>query len=166
MPAEVLIEAVRLASIPCTKGQKGHQAVKHITDWWNATANPELRCAYGFSVYVKYGDDWLSGNPEERWVDAASWHRNLRPKAEATLLDGQVVIVFFKRSVDENEYSFDAKSVDGNTGINGGKWPEITGDGLVTWDSFEVLSVFPQRFPDVWAEVRTIGTNSAGEQHG
>lgn len=152
MPIGVFVEAVKKTVTPCEKGQKRHQAVQYMTDWWNATAEPAFRCAYGFALYVRRGEDWLSGTPEEGLVDRETWKRNEKPNAQATLLDGKVTIWFFTNSVDETPRSFNAKSVDGSEGVSGGKWEEITGDGLVTFDSYEALSLIPARFPDIWQE--------------
>ncbi|BDC78360.1 hypothetical protein ACEP28_32535 [Pseudomonas aeruginosa] len=64
MPAHVFVEAVRKASLPLVGQQTDHPAVRLITDWWNATAAPEHPSAYGFSLYVRDGESWLSGNPQ------------------------------------------------------------------------------------------------------
>lgn len=153
MPAHVFVEAVRLASEPCGYRQEGHAAVSHVTDWWNASAEPELRCAYGLALYVRYGEDWLSGDPEECWVSAATWARHAKPRAEATLLNGDVVIKFFKRPVDEDAYSYDSKAVDGSEGSSGGRWADYSGDEIITLDSHKMLNLVPLRFPEIWEQV-------------
>lgn len=156
MPVQVFVDAVKMATTPCEKGQEGHPAVKRITDWWNATATPDLQCAYGFALYVRHGDNWLSGNPEEGLVMADIWARHARPSAEATLLDGNIAFTFVKQSVDENDHAYEAKAVNGMEGFSGGKWPEITGNGILTYDAHEALSLIPTRFPEIWHKACTM----------
>lgn len=164
MPASVLIESIRLARAQCPANQEGHPAVKCLTDWWNANAEKELRSAYAFSLYVRYGVDWLAGDPEECWVSAEQWERGHHPGATASLLGGRVSIVFVKRSLDE-AHGFDAKCVDGSEGTSGGRWPEITGDGILTRYSHEALELFPSRFPDAWWELILAQVSVAETEH-
>lgn len=153
MPAAVLLEAVRLAALPCEEGQVEHQAVKHLARWWDGASAPELRGAFGFALYVRHGDYWLSGNPEEGWVDAGTWAKCSRPRAVAQLLQGRITFVFFQRPVDTPRNGFDAKAVDGSEGVSGGKWPGITAEGIVTRYSHEALSLLADRFPRAWRDI-------------
>lgn len=162
MPPRVLVEAVKLAEGPCDIGCQGwtlteHPAVKYLTDWWNSAATPDVRNAYGVSLYVQHGEDWLSGDPEEGLVDADTFAKSIKPRAEALLLDGRAVFIFLTESVDEDEHSFYSKAVDGSHGLSGGKWPEISGNGIVTFYSYKQLSIIPIRFPELWNEVCKIG---------
>ncbi|WP_449124945.1 hypothetical protein, partial [Pseudomonas viridiflava] len=116
LPMSVFVEAVRCAAASCVENQEGHAAVSHLTDWWNATADTELSSAYGLALYVRFGDRWLSGNPEESWVDAATWAKSAKPKSEATAMGGRLTVVFFKRSVNIGPNGFDARAVDGSEG--------------------------------------------------
>jgi hypothetical protein len=152
MPIDVFVQAVNLANADSVGTLQQAIAVQHVTDWWNATAAEELRCAFGFGLYVRHGDDWLSGTPEEGLVTQATWKRCSKPRAEATLLDGKVSFVFFKESVDENQTSFDAKAVDGGEGYSGGMWPGLTGNEIVMQGSYEVLELVPVRFPEIWQQ--------------
>ncbi|WOF81682.1 hypothetical protein P5704_027790 (plasmid) [Pseudomonas sp. FeN3W] len=151
MPTSVFVDAVHMASMPCEDNQEGHAAIKRITDWWNATVEPEFACAYGFALYVRFGEAWLSGNPEEHWVDATTWAKHAKPKAEATLLNGSFSFVFFKQTDEENAHSFLAKAVDGSHGFSGGKSAaETSGDAILTRYAHAALSLVPARFPEIW----------------
>jgi hypothetical protein len=151
IPAKIFVEAVRMARIPCHKDQASHPAVEHVTDWWNATSDPEHQHAYGFALYAQFGENWLSGNPEEGWIDAATWARNPKPKAQASLSQAGIVLVFFKGVVDEDEHSFDAKAVDGSDGFSGGKGAdETSGNSILTRYAHDALSRVPDRFPELW----------------
>ena len=152
MPIEVFVNAVRMATHPCSEGAESHPAIQCITDWWNATARRNYLYAYAFSVYVRSGEDWLSGDPEEGWVLKSSWEKYVRPNAEATLLDGKISLVFWRPSVD-TAHSFEARAVDGSEGTGGGKWAGITGNAILTRYSHQDLSIFPVRFPEVWREL-------------
>lgn len=152
IPAQIFIEAVKRAQIPCPVNQEGHPAVEFITDWWNLNAENGLQTAYGLALYVRYGNDWLAGDPEECWVSAEQCEKHRSPRAEGVLLNGRVIIAFIKRSTD-SAHGFDAKCVDGSGGTSGGRWPGITGDGILTRYSHQALSIFPERFPDAWCEL-------------
>jgi hypothetical protein len=152
MPVEVFVNAVRMANEPCPENAESHPAIQCITSWWNATARRKYLYAYGFSLYVRFGEDWLSGDPEEGWVLKDSWEKYEAPKAEATLLDGKISFVFFRPSIDA-EHFYDALAVDGSEGTSGGKWAGITGNGILTRYSHQALSIFPRRFPEVWCEI-------------
>lgn len=161
MPTRLFVDAVRMASIPLENNQEGHAAVKHITDWWNATVEPEFRGAYGLALYVRFGDAWLSGNPEEHWSDATTWAKNTKPKAEAILLNGNLSVVFFKQTAEENDHSFYAQAVDGSHGFSGGKAAtESSGNAILTRYAHEALSLAPARFPEIW---RIACAEAAGE---
>lgn len=160
MPNRILTEAVKLAGKPNRSGGYGwtateHPAVKCITDWWNAEAPVEVQKAYGLAMYVQYEDGWLSGDPEEGMVSHDQWHAHIRINAEASLCDGRVVFIFLTQSEDENDHSFFSKAVDGSHGYSGGKWPEISGDALITFYSYKQLSLIPSRFPDIWRVIST-----------
>lgn len=153
IPASIFVEAVRMASIPLHKDHRSHPAVECITDWWNATSEPEFQHAYGFALYVNFGEDWLSGNPEEGWVDTATWVRNSKPKAQASLGQGCMTFVFFKKAVDD-QHCFDAKAVDGSDGFSGGKGAdEASGNSILIRYAHEALSLVPDRFPELWRSV-------------
>jgi hypothetical protein len=152
MPIEVFVNAVNVAKNPCPEGAESHPAVKCITDWWNATAKQRYLYAYGFSLSVQYGEDRLSGDPEEGWILKDTWERYVRPHAQAMLLDGKVCFVFYRASID-TAHSFEARAVDGSEGTGGGKWGGISGNAIVTRYSHQDLSIFPVRFPEVWNEL-------------
>jgi hypothetical protein len=152
MPIEVFVNAVRMATAPCTENAESHPAIQCITDWWNATARQKYLYAYACFLYVRIGEDWLSGDPEEGWVLKSSWEKYEKPKAEATLLDGKICFVFLRPAVD-TEHSFEARAVDGSEGTGGGKWAGITGNGILTRYSHQALSIFPVRFPEVWRDI-------------
>lgn len=152
IPAGIFIDAIKLAQMPCLANQEGHPAVKVLTDWWNSTVQPEFQSAYGLSLYVRYGSDWMAGDPEEPWTSAQQFEKHSAPMSEGYLLGGRVMVNFFTHSVD-SECGYDAKSVDGSNGSSGGRWPGITGDGILTRYSHEALDIFPKRFPDAWCEL-------------
>jgi hypothetical protein len=151
MPTAVFVEAVRMASAPCAVAQEGHAAIKHMTDWWNAASSPEFQCAYALSLYVRFGDDWLSGDPEEGWVDGEAWARR-RPHSysTATLLGGRVRVEFYKEAVSLGGYGYDARAVDGSHGEIGVAWSGITANGVLTRYAHQALSYVPVRFPEIW----------------
>lgn len=151
LPGNLLIEAVKLSSIPLKNGQEGHPAVEYLTNWWNSTAAPAMRKAYSFALYVQYGEDWLSGDPDEHWVSAAAWEKHDKPRAQATALEGRVTLIFFTQATDDNENGYAAPSVDGSEGSSGGRWASMTGNAILTLDSLNILKILPERFADVWA---------------
>lgn len=151
LPGNLLIEAVKLSSIPLKTGQEGHPAVEHLTNWWNSTAAPAMRKAYSFALYVQYGEDWLSGDPDEQWVSAAAWEKHDKPRAQANVLEGRVTLIFFTQATDDNENGYAAPSVDGSEGSSGGRWASMTGNAILTLDSLNILKILPERFADVWA---------------
>lgn len=152
MPIEVFVNAVRMATDPCSEGAESHPEIQCITDWWNATARQQYLYAYAFSLSVRYDENWLSGDPEEGWILKSAWEKCVRPNAEATLLDGKISFVFWRPAVD-TAHSFEARAVDGSEGTDGGKWEGITGNGILTRYSHQDLSIFPVRFPEVWNEL-------------
>lgn len=154
MPPEVFVEAVRLASLPSLTRKDYRSSIEHLTAWWDKTEDPQYRGAYGFALYVRFGEDWLSGNPEECWVSGSAWASIDKTAAQATMLEGQVSIFFEREAVDLNPYSFEAKAVDGSHGFSGGLIEGVTGNDMLNDFSFEVLSIFPLRYPDAWAEIQ------------
>jgi hypothetical protein len=154
MPAHVFAEAVRKASLPCHAQQIDHPAVRLIAEWWNATAAPEHQSAYGFSLYVRAGEGWLSGNPEEGWVDAATWARVAGPQVKAVLLGESVAVLFNQQVSAESPHYFESKGVDGSGGMSGGKGAgEASGNAILVRYAHEALSMFPSRFPEAWGQV-------------
>ncbi|EPJ7982391.1 hypothetical protein L4Z68_001398 [Pseudomonas aeruginosa] len=154
MPAHVFVDSVRSASLPCDGQQTDHPAVRLIAEWWNATAAPEHQSAYGFSLYVRAGEGWLSGNPEEHYVDAATWARVAGPQVKAVLLGESIVMLFNQRVCAESPHHFESKGVDGSGGMSGGKGPgEASGNAILVRYAHEALSLFPARFPEAWRQV-------------
>jgi hypothetical protein len=151
LPENLLIEAVRLSSIPLEIGQEGHPAIEHITCWWNHSAEPDRRSAYSFALYVKYYSHWFSGNPEEHWVSATAFEKNNKSSVKATALDGKVTLIFFTKATDNEENGYAAPSVDGSEGASGARWAGMTGNAILTADALEILTILPERFADVWA---------------
>ncbi|MHD0644942.1 hypothetical protein ACYPKM_04905 [Pseudomonas aeruginosa] len=150
MPAQVFVDAVRMANSPCSGQQEPLAAVQHLTKWWNEASTTELRCAYGFALYSRFGGGWISGNPEEGWIDSGTWDKHARPAAEASLLDGDMTFVFFKRAVDEG-HGFHAEAVDGSHGFSGGLGSsDSSGNEILTRSALEALSLVPIRFPEAW----------------
>ncbi|VVP44971.1 hypothetical protein [Pseudomonas fluorescens] len=159
MPTNVFVEAVHMATLPWHKRQESHPSVERIIDWWNTTSEPEFQCAYGFALYVQFGEEWLSGNPEEGWVDAPTWAKNSKPKAQASLASADMTFVFFKHSVDASEFAFDARAVDGSEGFSGGKGAdETSGNTILTRYAHEALCLVPERFPALWRSVCGLAT--------
>lgn len=152
MPPAIFAEALRLSGTPCGRRQNSHPCVQYLTDWWNSNADADLRSAHSLVLYVRYGEDWLAGDPEECWVDAKTWARNLSPRGEAILLGGDVCIYFLKRAVDE-EHGFTAKGVDDLRGMGSGRWDNLTGDQINTFYSHKYLEIFKERFPDAWERI-------------
>ncbi|MBD8681218.1 hypothetical protein [Pseudomonas sp. CFBP 13719] len=153
LPPAVFAEAVRLANLPNLDRKGWRIAIEHLTSWWNSTADVPYQGAYGLSLYVRFGDDWLSGNPEECWVSGAQWALAERPLAQAGLLNGDVSITFQRQAEDIGGHSFEAKAVDGSHGTSGGLVEGSTGNDTLDEFSFEVLSIFPVRYPDAWAKI-------------
>lgn len=162
MPPEVFVEAVRLANLPGLTRKDYRPSIEHLTAWWDKTADPQYRGAYGFSLYVRFGENWLSGNPEESWVSRSTWASNIKPAAQATMLGGDVSIFFEREAVDLNSYSFEAKAVDGSHGFSGGLVEGTTGNDALNDFSFEVLSIFPQRYPSAWADIKKLAEGARG----
>ncbi|AXH60269.1 hypothetical protein [Pseudomonas amygdali] len=156
MPPEVFVEAVRLANLPGLAAKNYRDSIEYLTSWWNKTADPKYQGAYGFSLYVRFGEDWLSGNPEESWVSCSTWASNNKPAAMATMLGGDVGIFFEREAVDLSPYSFEAKAVDGSHGFSGGLPEGATGNEIQNDFSFEVLKIFPQRYPTAWSDIQNL----------
>lgn len=152
MPPSVFAEALRLSMDECGRRQDSHPAVLYLTDWWNSNADHDLRSAHSLVLYVRYGEDWLAGDPEECWVDGDTWARNLAPRPEAILLGGDVCICFLKHAVDE-DHGFSAKAVDESKGMGSGRWDGLTGDQINTFYSHKYLNIFMERFPDAWGRI-------------
>lgn len=150
MPPQVFAQAVNLARAPNTDRHGWRRAIERITTWWNNAADFPFQSAYGLSLYVRFGEEWLSGNPEECWVDAATWAQGNSPCAQAALLGGDLIVVLHQEAVDIDPFSFESKAVDASRGISGGMLEGTTGNDTVDDLSFEVLSIFPDRFPEAW----------------
>lgn len=152
LPPAIFAEALRLSSTPCRRRQDTHIAVQYLTDWWNSNADADLRGAHSLVLYVRYGENWLAGDPEECWVDAETWARNLTPRCEAILLGGDVCICFLRHAVDE-DHGYTAKGVDDSRGMAFGRWDSLTGDQINTFYSHKYLNIFAERFPDAWERI-------------
>lgn len=152
MPASVFALAVKMATSGLSPDH-GRQGVELLTAWWNASAESPHQGAYAFSLYVRYGEHWLAGDPEEHWVHRDTWANHLKPLAEATCCGGRVVLVFFRRSEDDDQNGFCAKAVDGSHGFSGARFDGLAGDEILLRFAIEALTLAPERFPDVWAEI-------------
>lgn len=71
-------------------------------------------------------------------------------------------IFFDREAVDLNPYFFEAKAVDGSHGFSGGLIAGTTGNDALNDFSFEVLNIFPQRYPSVWADMKNLTEGGRG----
>jgi len=162
LPSKVFVEAVMLTAHPLDDRQVGHPAVARITDWWNANAAPELRCAFAFMFYVRHQQEdwpqpvWFSGCYEEPHLDDGAMQREAVPTVEASQGDN-MVLTFWQRSTttwdDDGRGWCEALDVAGNQGPSGGTSDGFTGEMGDTRVAYDALKQFPSRFPSTWARL-------------
>ncbi|QQD73042.1 hypothetical protein [Acidithiobacillus ferrivorans] len=161
MPKEVFVSAVRAArdvpfdkSTPYFKGLcADHPAMKTLSDWWNEHA-PEHRCAAFAMPWVRVeedADEYWCGYYETPNTAIAPFAKE--QTANARVGDG--VLVQFMRPITEQDcgpHGVDVHLVNGNVLWNVGVDIEDVKSGEYdeAWYSLEALSVFPNRFPEIW----------------
>lgn len=168
LPARVFVEAIRLATVPrspieqqataiglrCAAVQPHYTAVDYLTAWWNDTAQPELRCAFGFTPYVKVDVGWASGDREEGYVSDGAMSRAGCTRGVAMLRD-RITVVFYRKPTMNQHRWFTAPNVDGSRGAEGGLPAGLSAEELLAADAYDALHEFPSRFGDLWAELQT-----------
>ena len=168
MPAEVLVEAVRLAlTVPYGEGSRydpgtagmaaceGHPALLALCGWWNANApDPAHRRAglCGINVRVREDGEYWYAYHETPNMDVD--HPEKQPGIGARI--GDVVLIQFHQGQHAATLGEDGCRL---WDVAGGPWWTVgvsedevrSGEADEGWYVLEGLASFPGRFPAAWA---------------